>query len=298
MNTILCVGRAVWDRIFYVHSLPLVPGKVSALQYKEAGGGPAATAAVTIARLGGNSILWSKVGDDNTGRSIAQELSMYGVDISEICIVPKAKSSVAAVLVDNRGERGIAAYSDCNLYSSTDPLPETLPANTNMILADIRWPEGAHYSFTLAQELSIPTVLDIEKTDYPNLEELISLATYAVFSEDGLKSFTQETDLTLALHKVACVCHGTVCVTVGDKGCVWLEGKIVRTQQSFKVEPIDTTGAGDVFHGALALCLSCNSNFEEAARFASAAAALKCTKSGGREGIPDGKILLDFLKRN
>ena len=124
-----------------------------------------------------------------------KELSTYGVDISEICIIPKAKSPVAAVLVDKSGERGIAAYSDSNLYQFTNSLPETLPANTNMVLADVRWPEGGHYSFKLAQKLSIPTVLDIEKTDHPNLEELISLATYAVFSEYGLTSFTQETDL-------------------------------------------------------------------------------------------------------
>ena len=295
MNTILCVGRAVWDQIFFVDSLPLTSGKVSALQYKEVGGGQAPTGAVAIARLGGNSILWSKIGDDNAGRSIAQELTMYGVDISEICIIPGAKSPVSAVLVDNSGERGIAAYSGNSLYHSINPLPETFPSNANMVLADIKWPEGAHYSLTLAQKLSIPSVLDIEKTDYPGLEELISLATYAVFSEDGLKSFAQETDLALALHKAACICRGTVCVTLGDKGCMWLEDNTLKTQQSFKVETIDTTGAGDVFHGALALWLSHCSNFQEAARFASAAAALSCTKPGGREGIPDEKTLLNLL---
>lgn len=142
MNTILCVGRAVWDQIFYVDSLPLMSGKVPAIKHKEAGGGPAATAAVAIAQLGGNSLLWSRIGDDTTGKSIVRELAMYGVDISEICIIPKAKSPVAAVLVDNSGERGIAAYSDSNLYQSINSLPETLPANTNMVLADVRWPEG------------------------------------------------------------------------------------------------------------------------------------------------------------
>lgn len=298
MNTILCVGRAVWDQIFYVDSLPLVSGKVSAHHHQEAGGGPAATAAVAITHLGGNSILWSKLGDDNAGRSITKELFMYGVDISEICIIPEATSPVAAVLVDNSGERGIAAYSDSNLYRSTDSLPEVIPTSTNMVLADVRWPEGAHYALTLAQKMSIPSVLDIEKTNHPNLEKLISLATYAVFSEDGLKSFAQETELMSALHKANCVCCGTVCVTVGDKGCMWLEGKTVKSQQSFKVETVDTTGAGDVFHGALALCLSRGRKFEEAVRFASAAAALKCTKPGGRAGIPDEKTLLNFLNVN
>ena len=72
---------------------------------------------------------------------------MYGVDISEICIIPKAKSPVAAVLVDKSGERGIVAYSDTNLYQSTNSLPETLPANTNMVLADVRWPEGGALLF-------------------------------------------------------------------------------------------------------------------------------------------------------
>ena len=298
MNTILCVGRAVWDQLFYVDSLPLMSGKVPATKHREAGGGPAATAAGAIAQLGGNSVLWSRIGDDKTGKNIVKELYKYGVDISEICIIPKAKSPVAAVLVDNSGERGIAAYIDSNLYQSTTSLSETLPANTKMVLADVRWPEGGYYSFKLAQKLSIPTLLDIEKTDHPKLEELISLATYAVFSQSGLISFTQEKDITSALHKAACICRGTVCVTLGDKGCMWLEGTTIRTQQSFKVETIDTTGAGDVFHGALALSLSRNSTFEEAARFASAAAALKCTMPGGREGIPDEQKLLNFLAGN
>ena len=69
-------------------------------------------------------------------------------------------------------------------------------------------------------------------------------------------------------------------------------------QPSFRVKAIDTTGAGDVFHGALALSLSRGNSFAEAARFASAASALKCTKPGGREGIPDENTLLDFLKDN
>lgn len=298
MSTILCVGRAVWDHIFFIDSLPLPPGKVSATNYREAGGGPAATAAVAIARLGGNPMLWCKVGNDNTGNNIAHELEAYGVDISEICIVPEAQSAVAAILVDTSGERSIAAYSGSNLYRSTDSLPKTLPPNTSMVLADIRWPEGAQYVLELANRLAIPSVLDIEKTDYPELKALISIATYAVFSEDGLKSFTHETEHASALLKASQTCRGTVSVTVGTEGCMWLEDKDVMHQPSFRVKAVDTTGAGDVFHGALALCLSRGNSFAEAARFASAAAALKCTKPGGREGIPDENTLLGFLNDN
>ncbi len=298
VSTILCVGRAVWDQIFFVDSLPLAPGKVSATNYKEAGGGPAATAAVAIARLGGNPLLWCKVGNDNTGSKITHELEAYGVDISEICIVPQAESALAAVLVDTIGERSIVAYSGSNLYRSTDSLPKTLPPNTSMVLSDIRWPEGAQYVLELAQRLAVPSILDIERTDYQGLDTLISMATYAVFSEDGLKSFAHETERTSALLKASQTCRGTACVTAGTEGCMWLEDKDVMHQPSFRVKAIDTTGAGDVFHGALALSLSRGNSFAEAARFASAASALKCTKPGGREGIPDENTLLDFLKDN
>ncbi len=297
-STILCVGRAVWDQIFFVESLSFAPGKISATNFRESGGGPAATAAVAIARLGGHPLLWCEVGNDNTGSKITDELEAYGVDISEICIVPGAQSALAAVLVDTKGERSVVAYSGSNLSRSTDRLPRTFHPNTSMVLSDIKWPEGAKYVLDLARRCSVPSMIDIETTDSPELETLISMATYAVFSDDGLKSFTHETEHRSALLKAAKVCPGTVCVTAGAEGCMWLEDKALKHQPSFRVNAIDTTGAGDVFHGALALCLSRGNSFAEAARFASAAAALKCTKPGGREGIPDENRLRGFLNDN
>lgn len=295
MVEILCVGRAVWDQIFFVHSLPLIPGKVSALQHKEAGGGPAATAAVAIARLGGKVRIWSMVGDDKAGQNIINELSEYGVDVSGVRAIPNLQSPVAAVMVDANGERAIAAYVDNDLYRSTDCLSNALPPETKMVLADTKWLEGAQHVLELADNQGVPSVLDVEKTDHPNLGLVISLAEYAVFSEDGLMSFTGEVGMKSALFKAASCCKGIACVTIGDNGCMWIEGDEVMHQPSFPVNTVDTTGAGDVFHGALALGLSRGDNFAEAARFACAAAAMKCTKPGGREGIPDQASLLEFL---
>lgn len=297
MGSILCVGRAVWDFIFSVPELPLAPGKVCATEYREAGGGPAMTAAVAIARLGGNAEAWSVVGDDSAGRSTLNDLARYGVDTKNVCIVKGAMSPVSAVLVAPDGERAIAAFRNADIHRHVTKYPDALPPSTSMILADTGWPELTGHMLQLARALGVPAVLDVEESEHPKHREIVSQAQYPVFSHDGLISFTGQTDLEPALEEAAKICAGTVCVTMGSGGCFWVEHGDIKHQPAFAVHTVDTTGAGDVFHGALALALSQGMDFAGAARLASGAAALKCTLPGGRAGIPDRNTLDKFLDR-
>lgn len=130
------------------------------------------------------------------------------------------------------------------------------------------------------------TVLDGDITPQ-DISELVALSDHAAFSEPGLARLTGVKEMASALKQAQTLTNGHVYVTQGSAGCDWLENGGRQHQPAFKVDVVDTTGAGDVFHGALAVALATGGNLAESVRFASGVAALKCTRPGGRAGIPD-----------
>ena len=299
-KNILCLGNAVLDQIFSVERLPSTPGKHFASSFMEMGGGPAATASAAIARLGQQATLWSRIGDDPAGDRIAAELTAYGVSLEGCRRITGAVSPLAAVIVDARGERTIVCYNDPGLPQATpDWLPLGKVKNFDCVLADARWPAAAAEVLREAARHGIPTVLDADLTpDQDALPLLVSLADHAVFSEGGLRQYSGEASPEAGLKKAAAQIRGIPYVTMGERGCSWLEKSSTAPAHcpAFNVDVVDTTGAGDVFHGAFALALTEGKEGKEAVRFAAAAAAIKCTCPGGRAGIPGRAQLEDFLR--
>jgi sulfofructose kinase len=294
MTHIVCVGITVLDRIWYLDDLPKEGGKYVAKDYTEVGGGPAATAAVAAAKLGAEVDFIGRVGDDDTGRRLLAELESLGVNTRYTRVVKGARSSQSAVLVDASGERVIANYPSADLPATADWLKEIDFSQWDSVLADVRWHEGAKQAFTLARQQGVPTVLDADVTPQ-DIAELVALSDHAAFSAPGLKRLTRIDNPLDALKKAQTLTNGHVYVTQGREGCYWLEKGELCHQPGYAVEVVDTTGAGDVFHGALALSLAQQMPSSEAVRFASAVAALKCTKPGGRAGIPDCDQTRSFL---
>ncbi|TSJ50315.1 sugar kinase [Atlantibacter subterranea] len=294
MTRIACVGIAVLDRIWYLNDLPKEGGKYVAGDYKEVGGGPAATAAVAAAKLGAEVDFIGRVGDDDTGNRLLAELQAYGVNTRYTRIVKGARSSQSAVLVDAAGERIIANYPSPDLPACADWMADIDFSQWDAVLADVRWHHGAKQAFTLARANGVTTVLDADVTPQ-DIAELVALSDHAAFSAPGLVRLTGVTDAPAALKQAKTLTNGHVYVTQGAQGCLWLENSRLRHLPAFHVDVIDTTGAGDVFHGALAVSLAQKTETAEAIRFASAVAALKCTRPGGRAGIPDCDQTRSFL---
>ncbi|WP_333890921.1 sugar kinase [Atlantibacter subterraneus] len=294
MTRIACVGIAVLDRIWYLNDLPKEGGKYVAGDYKEVGGGPAATAAVAAAKLGAEVDFIGRVGDDDTGNRLLAELQAYGVNTRYTRIVKGARSSQSAVLVDAAGERIIANYPSPDLPACADWMADIDFSQWDAVLADVRWHHGAKQAFTLARANGVTTVLDADVTPQ-DIAELVALSDHAAFSAPGLVRLTGVTDAPAALKQAKTLTNGHVYVTQGAQGCLWLENSRLRHLPAFHVDVVDTTGAGDVFHGALAVSLAQKTETEEAIRFASAVAALKCTRPGGRAGIPDCDQTRSFL---
>ena len=294
MARIACVGITVLDRIWYLADLPKEGGKYVANNYTEVGGGPAATAAVAAAKLGADVDFIGRVGDDDTGSRLLAELESLGVNTRFTRIFKGARSSQSAVLVDASGERIIANYPSPDLPAEADWLQDIDFSQWDVVLADVRWHDGAKQALSLARQQGVTTVLDADITPQ-DIAELVALSDHAAFSAPGLQRLTQIAEAESALKKAQTLTNGHVYVTQGKDGCYWLEKGALSHLPAFQIDVVDTTGAGDVFHGALAVRLAQNQPAQEAVRFASAVAALKCTRPGGRAGIPDCDQTRSFL---
>jgi sulfofructose kinase len=258
---VISLGISVLDQVWEVPAIPTEPTKVTAIAQRETGGGMAATAAIAVAALGGRAALWGRLGEDWAAGQLAAMLERLGVDVTYLRRFPDARTPVSAVLVD------------------------------------CRWPEGALALFEAARRHGVPSVLDADVLPDPDsLAPLAATADVAIFSERGLAGFTQMTDPAAGLARAAEVAPGLVGVTLGANGFRWREGTHTHQIPAFPVGVTDTTGAGDVFHGAYALALAEGRNKREAALFASAAAALKCARGRGWDGLPDRPTVEAMLR--
>jgi len=295
MTSVFCVGHAVQDFVFYVDRLPDKAEKYRANAFETAGGGPAATAAVAISRLGGEARLAARVGDDRSGRILMDELEEFGVCTDWVRRFTGVGTSVSSVLVDARSERRIVNYLDPTLPTAATWLPDAMPGDIRAVLADVRWPEGAMHMLELARTAGIPGVLD---GDMPLLDAhgLVGAASHAAFSEPGLRAYTGCEEPEAALQAATERTGNWCCVTLGERGALLCNecGEIARIP-GFEVPAIDSLGAGDVWHGAFALFLAEGRDEKTAILHANAVAALKVGQRGARSGTPDRPELERFL---
>ncbi|USD67723.1 PfkB family carbohydrate kinase [Vibrio sp. SCSIO 43136] len=288
--SIACLGITVLDRIQRVANLPTAGGKYVATDYYEVGGGPAATAAVAVAKLGHEVDFIGRVGCDGVADTMLTELAGYGVNTDSCIKITNASSAFSAILVDDEGERMIINYQDPSLSRDITPLKAINFSNYQAVLTDVRWTEGAKYALEQAKQYGIPSVLDADLTPEP-IDDLVALADHVAFSEPGLERFTGVTDPIEGLKIAQKQTKGKVYVTVGSEGCYWLEDGEIAHQSGLKVDVVDTTGAGDVFHGAFVVAVAEQMATRDAIKFSNTVAALKCTKRGGREGIPTRSVV-------
>lgn len=287
MATVLVVGLAAQDFVFGIDAMPTRAEKYRATRFAAVGGGCAGNAAVAVARLGGTALLAGRFGDDAIGDMILADLVREGVDIRYAHRFPGRRSSLSAILVDAAGERTIVNYRDPDLPDGADTLPDPLPGEVGAVLADTRWAAGATTALRLAREAGRPGILDAEPP-LAGWSEALDLASHVAFSAIGLADWTGTTDPVAGLAAARSRLSGWLAVTDGARG-TYIQapgGAPVRRVPALAVEVRDTLGAGDVWHGAFALRLAEGADALDAVRFANVAAALKCTRFGGRAGTP------------
>ncbi len=283
-SRIIIVGFAAQDYVFQLDTLPSGGIKHKAKAFAVSGGGLAANAAVAAARLGGRVDLVTRLGDDSVGRDILADLAAEGVGTDLTRRFAGCRSPLSAIMVDSAGERMLVNYEDLSIPRDTDWLPARLDGTVAAVMGDTRWEAGARHFFSLAREAGVPGVLDGDRA--PADLAVVTDASHVAFSAQAMREMAGTDDLPEALARLSGMVGNWLAVTDGPRGVWFMDRGTVRHQPAFPVAAVDTLGAGDTFHGALTLALGEGMDEARAVAFAAAAAALKCTRFGGRAGMP------------
>jgi sugar/nucleoside kinase (ribokinase family) len=294
---ILCAGGAVQDIIMRVEKFPQAGAKVQASEYLVTSGGQAGNAAVAMARLGAKTSYIGALGDqnDDVANVIIKALTTENIDVRGVLRVPGARSSVSLIMIDAGGEKMIATRRNQGLTEAVPADPETAVSNVDAVMLDNRYSNISLPICLAAKRRGIPRVLDFDKPT-PADDPLFQASTHIICSADALRESTGAQDLQRALAIFGAAYGGFLAVTNGAEGTYWLEDGNVRYMEAFKVDAVDTLGAGDTFHGAFAVRLVETGDVVASMRFAAAAAAIKCTRFGGLTGAATRPEVEAFLQ--
>lgn len=299
MAQIVGIGAALLDILVTVDSFPREDTKLQSLQTKFQGGGPCFTGLVAASKLGVSSCYMGTVGDDMYGDYICKAFATYGVDSRHVRTIENAQSFHSVVLLN------VSNASRTCVWNRGTVTP---PRNSNVDLDTLQEAKYLHldghqmdcaiYAAGKAKEMGVKVSLDAGNP-YPGIENLMPLVDILIPSEEFSLKFTGCATAEEAAVKLQEAYHPEVLiVTQGSKGgFIWDGQKAVR-YPVFPVDAVDSNGAGDTFHGAFLAARVKGMTVEEAAAFASATSALKCTRVGAQEGIPAFEEVLAFMKEN
>lgn len=287
---VLCVGASSFDLTFTVPTHPTPDEKMFADALWACGGGPAANAAVVVARLAGTAAYAGYLGADIFGDQHLAELTADRV-VTDFIVRGSPATPLSVILAKPGGERVLVNYR------ASAPLPadsiDFAPVRAKVLLFDGHEPELSLTALPQAKIHGSQTVLDAGSVHRGTLV-LADQVDYLVCSEKFALEFTGKTGVEAALPKLV-EANPNVVITLGAKGVLWQTSLSQGRLPAYPVNAIDTTGAGDAFHGAFALCLAQDKAWLETLKFSSAVAALTCTKLGARTGLPNRETVVTFL---
>ncbi len=291
-------GQNTVDDICVVPGFPRRDSKTEVIRYERQAGGQVATAVAFAARLGLSAKYIGKVGSDENGRLSAASLAEERIDISSVVVSEGARNHHSFILVDaSTGERTILWERDSRLDYHTGELQREAICAGKILLLDASDPEAALQAARWAREDGIPVVVDFDKV-IPTSGELLPLVDFLIVSSDFPQEFTGLKSPTASLLALRNHCEGFLAVTLGAQGALALVGGRCVPFPGYAVHAVDTTGAGDIFHGAFLYGLSQNWPLDRMITFANAAAALNCTRLGARSGMPEMDEILNVMNQH
>lgn len=265
-------------------------GGARVAEYLAQGGGLTATALVAARRLGARAWFQGVVGTDEVGRKIVDELEREGVDCTSVLSVAGSVSPISFVFVEpGTGERTIY-HRPAGPWSLPARPKGSLP-ESDVLLIDGHLREWMLSAMADARQRGIPIVADL----VPPVGEgdLLAQVDVLIAPERSIEKLECGKDAQAAVEKILAAGPRVAVITMGERG--WIAGADLWRGEAFEVEVVDTTGAGDVFHGAFGVAMARGWDVPRCAEFASAVAALKCRKLGGSTGIPSLSETLAFL---
>ena len=298
MKTISAIGLAVVDHVIAVDGFKEAEGSYHCGSYHSDGGGMAATAMCAASRLGSKARLFARIGDDLNGKFILEGLKRFGVDTSDFIIIKGVNSFVSIVMVDTgTGEKQFFATKQQAVLEDKIEIDTSLLKGSDVLLVDGYWMEAALEGAEWANNNGIPVVGDF-KGNYEGLDSLLPKVDYLIIPLFFARELTGTVEISDVLEKLKPMIRGIPVVTDGVNGGYYSENGQLKTYRTFKVKSVDSTGAGDAFHGAFCHFLAEGYPLERCLEMSSATGALNCRAFGGRDALPDMNELTDFISKN
>jgi ribokinase len=289
------VGYTAIDYLGVIPQFPEENLKLELDRLEVQGGGPAATATVTAARLGLSTSFIGKVGGDDRGAMMLMKLNGEGVDVSSAVLEEAALSQFAFIMVDAETGRRTILWTRGTLSPlMPDELDMEKVTSCRGLLVDTLEPAAAAAAAREASAAGAKVLIDAG-TLREGVREILPHCHYIVASETFAGQISEGRGERAALEKMMEYGPEAAVVTLGERGCVAFSEDGFIEEKGFEVDSVDTTGAGDVFHGAFLYSVLREWDIRRCCVFANAVAAMKCRRLGGRTGIPSLAEALEFL---
>ena len=290
------IGQCCWDILAEVAAHPPADSKVEASAWEEQGGGPAATALVTLARLGGSCRFAGVVGDDTAGTAIRRALQTEGIDLSGLVTRPGATSQRAFIMVEQgSGRRTIVWQRSTGAPLAPGELPPDLLEGCSALHLDGLMAEASLHAAQEARRRGIPVMVDAGRLR-PGMRKLVSRCDYAVAAEQFFRDLGWDGSPAHFRRLAIGLGAPVITVTLGERGSLTWDGHELFTTPAVPVQAVDTTGAGDVFHGGYLYGVLGGWPLRETVTFAAIVAAMKCRVRGAQRGIPRLPEVRAFLR--
>ncbi len=301
-NKIVVVGSSNTDMIVQLPHLPKPGETVSGGAFSTAAGGKGANQAVAAARAGANVGLVARVGEDSFGEQAIAGFVGDGIDVSHVTRNPAAPSGVALIFVDDGGENCIAVAPGANATLTPEDVEaaEDLITGAEVVVMQLETPiESVERAAALAREHGVRVILNPAPARPLNDELLanVSILTPNESEAELLTGIQVSDDAGAEEAARALSARGVdiVILTLGSRGAYVFESDSGELVPGFEVQVVDTTAAGDVFNGSLAVGLAEGLPLARAVRFANAAAALSVTRLGAQPSAPTRSEIETFL---
>ena len=296
-SDVLGIGLNATDTLLLVREFPPYAGKVAFERELLSPGGQVATAIVTCARLGLRAKYVGTIGDDLRGQIQRESLEGTGVDTTSVIVRSGCPNQTAYIIIDERtGERTVLWQRFDGLRLRPSEISPDDVRNTRLLHLDGYDIEAAAHAACIARRNHVPVSLDVDSV-YPGFESVLKNVDYLVAGSGWPAKWTGEPDPLLALPSLQRE-YGLriAAMTLGEHGAIAFSGDFTWTYSpAFEVPCVDTTGAGDVFHGAFCFAILQGVPLQQALDYSNAAAAINCTGIGARGHIPTGAEVNSLL---
>lgn len=301
---ILTVGSSNMDLVLNINRVPMAGETVIDMgSYSNAPGGKGANSALTVARLGADSVFCTKLGKDENGGLLKEFYKKNGMDTRFVKLDPKYPTGLAAIMVEPNGMNRIVVYPGANMSLERDDIEEAFMCYPDALLMNFEISKEAIYTACeFAKKMGIPKIIDggpaVKSIDFEKLGrvEIFSPNETETHTYTGIRPQSMNDCLRAASALYNKMDVKYVVIKLGDRGCFVYDGIHYNICESYEVDAVDTTAAGDSFTAAMTVEYIKSGDIIKACNFANAVGAMVVTKAGAAPSIPNRDKVLEFIK--